>query len=462
MSTRLRSQLIWVREDPSVRAKAFELTTTKEDTSEIPTIIGTVPHEEAIALLHIGAEVEHALMVQYLYAAFSLNDSQADKDKAAAVHAWKHTILGIAREEMAHLVTVQNLLTLIGGGLCFERDDYPIEDEDLWPFAFELEPLSKVSLAKYVLAEAPSDSVIQSLGLSKEMEEIEKRVQAGYHMKVNRVGEIYDRVKQLFEAAPMPEGPAVPPYTDRHPFISSADIQSSSLDYQVSLSAWGLGYQDLLIETASNRKSAIGAIDQIAVQGEGSTVPAELNRSHFGKFLSVYRDFPDDGAWSPARPIATNPTTNPRVEDRSRRIGGRALPWAQLFNLRYRMLLAYAEHAFLIEKQTEDHSHSPRGLLISWTFKEMYNLRSLSEILMTLPLDNGLSTMAGPPFEMPYTLALPPRPCGRWRLHRDLLAASMGQCQSLLGDERSPEGYLRALLASDRQTFEQIAALIGA
>ena|SRR5436305_5682411 len=74
------------------------------------------------------------------------------------------------------------------------------------------------------------------------------------------------------------------------------------------------------------------------------------------------------------------------------------------------MLLAYVEHAFLIEKQTEEHSHSPRGLLISWTFKEMYNLRSLSEILMTMPLDDGLSTMAGPPFEMPYTLTLPPRP----------------------------------------------------
>ena len=462
MSTRLRSQLIWVPEEPSVRAKAFGLTTTNEDTSEIPTIVGMVPHEEAIALLHIGAEVEHALMVQYLYAAFSLNDSQADKNKADAIRAWKHTVLEIAREEMAHLVTVQNLLTLIGGALCFERDDYPIQDDDLWPFAFELEPLSKVSLGKYVLAEAPAEPVIQSLGLSKEMEEIEKRVQAGCHMKVNRVGQIYDRVKQFFEAAPMPEGPAVPPFTDRHPFISAADIQLSSLDYQVSPSAWGLGYQDLLIETASNRKSAIAAIDQIAVQGEGSTVPAELSRSHFGKFLSVYRDFPDDGSWSPARTIATNPTTNPRVLDRSRRIGCRALPWARLFNLRYRMLLAYVEHAFLIEKQTEDQSHSPRGLLISWTFKEMYNLRSLSEILMALPLDKGLSTMAGPPFEMPYTLTLPPRPPGRWRLHRDLLAVSIAQCESLLRDDRSTEGYLRALLASDRETFEQIAALIGA
>ena len=31
-------------------------------------------------------------------------------------------------------------------------------------------------------------------------------------------------------------------------------------------------------------------------------------------------------------------------------------------------------------------THSPRGALVSWAFGEMYNLRTLSEILMTLPL----------------------------------------------------------------------------
>src|SRR5436309_3069621 len=73
------------------------------------------PHDEAVFLLHIAAEVEQALMLQYLYAAYSLNtDPDLPPDRKAQVRAWRATVLGIAREEMGHLVTVQNLLRLMG------------------------------------------------------------------------------------------------------------------------------------------------------------------------------------------------------------------------------------------------------------------------------------------------------------------------------------------------------------
>src|SRR5262245_61450705 len=84
------------------------------------------PRDEATFLLHTGAEVEHALLVQYLYAAYSIKSPKdVPAEYASKVQSWKRTLLGIAREEMGHLITVQNLLKLIGGPITLDREDYP-------------------------------------------------------------------------------------------------------------------------------------------------------------------------------------------------------------------------------------------------------------------------------------------------------------------------------------------------
>src|SRR6185369_6478645 len=108
--------------------------------------------------------------------------------------------------------------------------------------------------------------------------------------------------------------------------------------------------------------------------------------------------------------VATNPSTDPHVSNKLHRlIVGQAAPWAALANLRYRMLLLYLQHSFYVEAPSLHPTRSPRGALVSWIFGEMYNIRSLAEILMGMPLRPDSSLMAGPPFEQPYTLELPPR-----------------------------------------------------
>lgn len=122
------------------------------------------PLDKAKILLESAAEVEHALMVQYLYAAYSLKSSEEVTDPAQVAvldetssDSWPHVLLGIAREEMGHLMTVQNLLLLLGLPPNLEREDFPPR-KDLYPFAVHLEPLSQRSLAKYVVAEAPANA----------------------------------------------------------------------------------------------------------------------------------------------------------------------------------------------------------------------------------------------------------------------------------------------------------------
>src|SRR5438105_3657530 len=113
-------------------------------------------HDYAVFLLHVAAEIEHALMVQYLYAAYSLGGAAVSGPKHEEARHWREVILGIAKEEMGHLITVQNILRLIGGPLHLEREDYPFRS-DFYPFHFTLEPATKSSLAKYVVAESPKE-----------------------------------------------------------------------------------------------------------------------------------------------------------------------------------------------------------------------------------------------------------------------------------------------------------------
>jgi Ferritin-like len=79
------------------------------------------PLDKAKILLESAAEIEHALMVQYLYAAYSLKNKEEVTDAAqkkvlneGSATSWPNILLGIAREEMGHLLTVQNLLLAMG------------------------------------------------------------------------------------------------------------------------------------------------------------------------------------------------------------------------------------------------------------------------------------------------------------------------------------------------------------
>ncbi len=61
------------------------------------------PEEELVQLLLEAAEIEHGLMLQYLYAAYSLKELII-----------QGTLRTIAIEEMGHFITVQNLLAACG------------------------------------------------------------------------------------------------------------------------------------------------------------------------------------------------------------------------------------------------------------------------------------------------------------------------------------------------------------
>ena len=88
-----------------------------------------IEHREAlIYMLCQAAELEHGIMCQYLYAAFSLKQSQDEgltAEEEAAVKRWRKQISHVATQEMLHLSLVQNLLSAIGAAPHLSRPNFP-------------------------------------------------------------------------------------------------------------------------------------------------------------------------------------------------------------------------------------------------------------------------------------------------------------------------------------------------
>src|SRR5260370_23351004 len=88
-----------------------------------------IEHREALYyMLCEAAELEHGIMCQYLYAAFSLKQSEAEglrPEEADAVQRWRKQISHVATQEMLHLSLVQNLLSAIGGAPHMSRPNFP-------------------------------------------------------------------------------------------------------------------------------------------------------------------------------------------------------------------------------------------------------------------------------------------------------------------------------------------------
>ncbi|MEO8897318.1 MAG: ferritin-like domain-containing protein [Candidatus Dormibacter sp.] len=84
--------------------------------------------EPLIYMLCAAAELEHALMCEYLFAAFSLKrsvDEGLTGDQLIAVDRWRATILQVAKQEMMHLAINCNLVTSLGASPHLSRANLP-------------------------------------------------------------------------------------------------------------------------------------------------------------------------------------------------------------------------------------------------------------------------------------------------------------------------------------------------
>lgn len=151
------------------------------------------PRLELVRLLREAAEIEHSLMLQYLYAAYSLKPAYQTLIGTGAPNA--HDLLGVSIQEMQHLMDVNRLLVELGASPVFIRQDFPFEP-DTYPFALNLEPLSRKTLAKYTFCEAPANALDRAHAQSpSDLRFIDamERVLAD-EGRTNHVGSLYEAV----------------------------------------------------------------------------------------------------------------------------------------------------------------------------------------------------------------------------------------------------------------------------
>src|SRR3954469_7723063 len=178
---------------------------------------GGIEHREAlIYTLGKAAELEHLIMLQYLFAAFSLKDQVEEGltgETLAAVHGWRKVLLEIGEQEMLHLALVQNLLTAVGAAPRLARPNFPMPAYS-YPAGvrIELVPFGEAALRHFAFLERPEgmamddaegfeaieqavalphddqDGIVPSLQEFDTIGQLYRSIQAGFERLTERLG----------------------------------------------------------------------------------------------------------------------------------------------------------------------------------------------------------------------------------------------------------------------------------
>jgi hypothetical protein len=119
-----------------------------------------IEHREAlIYMLCQAAELEHGIMCQYLFAAFSLKqgeDEGLSGTELDTVRAWRKHVSHIATQEMLHLALVQNVLSAIGAAPHTSRPNLPVPASH-YPAGVQMAllPFGEQALRHFMFLERP-------------------------------------------------------------------------------------------------------------------------------------------------------------------------------------------------------------------------------------------------------------------------------------------------------------------
>ena len=141
-----------------------------DDTGRLGTDDFADPYLELVHLLTQAAGLEHSLMASYLYAAFSLKPQYAKirgdvSDELFGLHRLDggldsdleqhHTLLAVAVEEMQHLGSVNEFLTVLGAAPVLTPHAFPMS-ADIYRFSIDLPSLTQPVAATFLWVEAES------------------------------------------------------------------------------------------------------------------------------------------------------------------------------------------------------------------------------------------------------------------------------------------------------------------
>jgi hypothetical protein len=411
------------------------------------TVAAKTPKKDVIGLLQLAAELEHALMVQYLYAAASVHGPTPEGIDAG------RDITIVAIQEMGHLVTVQNLLLAIADvdPEIPEPNHYHHLGRDrlrakskLNPMPFVLEPISHSALAKYVTIERPPE--IDEPALRARVEKLGQEAKESAGTEPHPVWALYAAIYWIFQPSDdfrLHSGNGQPgdlQLTTEMGFqpgwhLAPGDYRDpAAIDSFATVADEWPSAPDVIFGVARNAQEACSAVSKIVAQGEGPAQAEESADSHFKRFLNLLDRFESnqltvkalprtpfvEGSLAPEDPKATLITNQYTTL------------WGRLFNLRYSILLLSIGHALFLPRSNPD-----RKILINYGQQNMKPvLVSLTKQVLGLELRKEKDgSEAGPTYGL-LDETLPDTDREFWVRHKRLFD---DQTQIITAIQASPE-----------------------
>ena len=351
-----------------------------------------IEHREAlIYMLCEAAELEHGIMCQYLYAAFSLKQSQDEgltADELQAVQRWRQRINHVATQEMLHLSLVQNLLAAIGAAPHLSRPNFP-HPATAYPAGVHLAllPFGEAALQHFMYLERPEgmdlDDAAGMAAYGRAVPAVQQGEIVPRSQDFKTVGHLYRSIEAGFAHL-------ADKFGEQRLFVGPPRAQATQQYFR---------WPELVAVT--DLASAQKAIDEILEQGEGPR--GHWKDAHFGQFVEIMDEYTQlreaNPAFDPVRPVVT---VNVRPAERDTGVPLVTDPLTRqvmdLFNVSYEILLLMLQRFFA---HTEETDAQLKALADATVALMLRAIKPLGDLVTTLP--------AGP--EYPARTAGPASSC---------------------------------------------------
>jgi hypothetical protein len=349
--------------------------------------------KELTYLLCQAAELEHGLMCEYLYAAFSLRRTPGPglaADALEMVERWRSVLLSIAREEMLHWATVLNLLTAVGSAPYVSRPHFPHQAQGYPPSVqLRLLPFGERALRHFVYLERPVGADVSDgegfdpVGPALARMSADEVVPRGQEFET--VGYLYRSIAAGFTDLAAKLG-------EEQLFIGPAFHQADERSF-----LWPE------LTPITDLVEALQALDRIVVQGEGAT--GDWSSAHYGRFRAVLDEYlavrRADPTFEPAHAVVAAAVRGVEgIEPDVYITDATTGQCSDLFNAVYELVLQMIARYFAFGHETAEQREVLASICVGLMTRVVAPLGTL---LARLPVAAGTSTRtAGAGFQLPY------------------------------------------------------------
>ena len=367
--------------------------------------------KELIQALKQAAELEVAVMLQYIYAGYSVpnyvtgeeyvrrglwTESQlhlaCGDNKEVDNYGMRGVLMEIAREEMIHFLLVNNILMAMGEPFYAAVPDFKkLNSKFPIDIDFALEPLNALSLQYFMRLEMP-DFLNETL--------VESTIPTSEQLhKYGSLSELYVQIRDGLQNIPDLFKVDKNKVGGEHRLFMRDNLNQKHPDYQMQV-------YDL--------KSALFAIDVIVEHGEGSQTQTEtFAKSHYQKFRQLADALSQEQinqsrngivkTWNPSYPSLRNPTLDYQDCNSNVVTVPQTRTVMEIFNESYFLMMQLMVQHF----NSNPNGSLRRSKLMNASIDIMTGMmRPLGELLMTLPSGKRGKT-AGPSFEIPTPEYIP-------------------------------------------------------